>query len=274
MPTHTSPRSPYALPVYKEVRGLTRGLEVLLALNQSPGGMSNTSALASRCGLDRTTTKRLLETLSANGFVRPGEREGQYCLTFSVKRLSEGCVDETWIAQTASARMQAAVPELIWPCDLATAEAGFMVVRESTHRWSALSQHRTMVGQRMPMLVTALGRAYFTACSPTEREALLDLLGQRSDWIGELARDRAGIRQMIAKTEARGFALNEGEWIREADFGAVAVPLHSGMRLLGALNIVYPKSAVLRSDVVQRFVPALRRLAESIGKASRALTEI
>lgn len=267
------PRAPDAPPVYKEVRGLSRGLDVLLALNQAPGGVSNTSALAKRCGLDRTTTKRLLETLSVHGFVRPGEREGQYCLTFGVKRLSEGYEDETWIAQVASARMQAAMPELVWPCDLATVDAGFMVVRESTHRWSALSQHRTMIGQRMPMLVTALGRAYLAACAPGECEALLELLEQRSDWIGALARDRAAIAQLIAETEARGYAVNDGEWAREADFGAVAVPVRSGARLLGALNIVFPKSAVARSDIEQRFLPALKRLAESIGKASRALIE-
>ena len=63
---------------YKEVRGLTRGLDVLRALNRVPGGIGSTSELAKACGLDRTTTKRLLETLRHMGFVRQGEREGQY----------------------------------------------------------------------------------------------------------------------------------------------------------------------------------------------------
>ena len=47
--------------------------------------------------------------------------------------------------------------------------------------------------------------------------------------------------------------------------------VQAGDRLLGALNLVVPKSAVPREDLEQRFVPALRRLADSIGKASRAL---
>lgn len=262
-----------AEPVYKEVRGLARGLGLLQALNQSPGGLDTTSALARRCGLDRTTAKRLLETLRAEGYVRPGERDGQYALTFVVKRLSEGYEDEAWITQVAAAQMQAAVPELVWPCDLATVDAGFMVVRESTHRWSALSQHRAMIGQRMPLFVTAIGRAYLAACGAAEREALLELLAQRGDWIGELARDRPAVERLVADTQARGHAVNEGEWVREADFGAVAVPLRSGRRLLGAMNLVFPKSAVRRQDLAQRFVPALQRLATSIGKASRALVE-
>lgn len=260
-------------PVYKEVRGLARGLDVLHALNQSPGGMDSTSALARRCGLDRTTTKRLLETLREQGYVRPGEREGLYGLTFQVKRLAEGYEDKAWVVQVASVQMQAAVRELVWPCDLGTADAGFMIIRESTHRWSPLSQHRAMIGQRLPLFFTALGRAYLSWCDANERDALLDLLAQRSDEVGAAARDRDAVDRLVAATRAQGYGVNDGEWQREADFAAVAVPLHSGERLLGAMNLVFPKQAVARADIEARFVPALRRLAASIGKSSRALVE-
>ena len=94
---------------YKEVRGLTRGLDVLKALNAEPGGMASTTALARACELDRTTTKRLLETLRISGLVRQGEREGQYCLTFEVRRLAEGFEDETWVGKVATPMMEAAV---------------------------------------------------------------------------------------------------------------------------------------------------------------------
>jgi IclR family mhp operon transcriptional activator len=273
MPRTDRATTPPSATQYKDVRSLARGLDLLVALNQSPGGLNTTSELARRCGLDRTTTKRLLETLRAQGFVRPGERDGHYCLTFVVRRLSEGYEDETWVTQVAAPRMQAAVRELVWPCDLATVDAGFMVVRESTHRWSALSQHRAMIGQRMPLPVTALGRAYLAACPAAERDALLDLLGQRSDWIGAAARDRPAIDRVLDATLQQGYAVNEGEWMREADFGAVAVPLYSGSRLLGAMNMVFPKAAVPREDLERRWVPALKRLASGIGKASQALTE-
>ncbi len=258
---------------YKEVRGLARGIEVLKALNRVPGGLGSTSELARSCGLDRTTTKRLLETLRAQGLVRQGERDGQYYLTFEVRRLSEGFEDEAWVDQVASPRMQASVRELVWPCDLGTAEAGFMVVRESTHRWSALSQHRAMIGERLPVLVTALGRAYLAACDEGEREALLELLRARRDWVGEQARDRAYVRRILRATEKRGYAYNDGEWSREESFAAIAVPLRAGERVLGSMNLVFPKSSVSARDLEQRFVPALTRLADGIGKSSRAWVE-
>ena len=259
---------------YKEVRGLTRGLDVLKALNRLPGGVGSTTELGRACAIDRTTVKRLLETLRGQGLVRQGERDGQYYLTFEVRRLSEGFEDEAWVAQVATPTMQASVRELVWPCDLATAEAGFMVVRESTHRWSTLSQHRAMIGERMPLLVTAIGRAYLTACDDGEREALLELLRRRDDEWGELARDRRYVRRVIAETRRRGHAYNDGEWLREASFAAVALPVHSGGRLLAALNMVFPKRAVSTRDLLGRFVPALERLAQSIGKASRAWVDV
>ena len=265
--------APATTQLYKQVRGLTRGLEVLKALNRQPGGIASTTELARACALDRTTTKRLLETLRLQGFVRQGERDGQYYLTFEVRRLSEGFEDEAWVSQVASPLMQASVRELVWPCDLSTAEAGFMVVRESTHRWSVLSQHRAMIGEKLPLLVTAAGRAYLAACDEVERESLLDLLRGRTDSWGELARDRAAVAEMLRDTQQRGYAYNDGEWIREADFAAIAWPVFAGARLLAAVNMVFPKSAVSAHDLATRFVPALQRLAQSIGKASREWVE-
>lgn len=255
---------------YKDVRSLVRGLHVLKALNSATGGSASISEIAQACGLHRTTVKRIMETLRIEGFVRRGEKEGQYYLTFEVRRLSEGFVDDAWIPQVATPLMREAVRELLWPCDLSTPEGGFMVVRESTHRWSALSQHRAMIGEQMPMMVTALGRAYLAACTQEQRKALLDLLGQRTDWIGALARDRSTVDALIDDTQRRGYAINNGEWIREAEFGAVAVPVFCRGKLLAAMNIVFPKSAVSEAVLEHRYVPALQRLSQRIGKHAEA----
>ena len=55
---------------YKTVRGLSRGLALLNALNRLDGGASPTR-LAELTGLHRTTVRRLLETLQDEGYVRP-----------------------------------------------------------------------------------------------------------------------------------------------------------------------------------------------------------
>lgn len=256
---------------YKPVRGLSRGLAVLEALNRAPGGSASITEIARACAVHRTTVKRLLETLRADGFVRHADGDGQYHLTFAVRRLSEGFADERWVSEVAGPRMRDAVPRLAWPCDLGTAEAGAMVVRESTHRWSMLSQHRQMVGERLPMLVTAMGRAYLAACGDTEREGLLEMLRSRDDRWAALARDEAYVARVLGETRERGYAYNDGEWIREPEFAAIAVPVHAGRRLLASINLVFPKSAVPRADLDARYVPELLRLAGAIGRGSRPL---
>lgn len=258
---------------HKEVRGLSRGIHILRALNRAPGGIATTTELAKVCGIHRTTVKRLLETLRSEGLVRHGERDGQYYLTFGVRRLSEGFQDESWVSEAATPVMHASVKELLWPCDLSTMEAGFMVVRESTHRWSSLSQHHAMIGQKMPMFVTAAGRAYLSACTDEEYEALMGILRKRTDWIGEWARDKTRIGRMVRETRRRGFAINKGEWVTEPHFGGIAVPVHSGSRLLGAVSLIVPNNVVSAKDLKERFAPRLRKLATAIGKHSQPWLE-
>ncbi|MEQ6475864.1 MULTISPECIES: DNA-binding transcriptional regulator [Comamonas] len=251
---------------YKDVRSLSRGLALLQAMNRAPGGIASTTALAQACDIHRTTVKRLMETLRAEGFVRRGEKDGQYYLTFAVRSLSEGLVDDAWVEQVALPLMRAAVPELLWPCDLGTVEGGFMVVRESTHRFSRLSQHRGMIGEKLPLFFTAMGRAYLASCTKDEKEGLLSLLAQRDDATGAMARDRASVERLIEETRQRGYGISDGDWHQQAPFGAVAVPLKCGRRLIGGLNLVFPKSAVAREELLARYLPRLKKLAVRMGK--------
>ncbi len=62
---------------YKTVRGLTRGLALLNALNRLDGGASPTR-LAELTGLHRTTVRRLLETLQEEGYVRRSDSDDSF----------------------------------------------------------------------------------------------------------------------------------------------------------------------------------------------------
>jgi IclR family mhp operon transcriptional activator len=210
-----------------------------------------------------------LETLRLNALVDYSEEDGRYCLTIEVMRMSEGFRDDTWVSQVARPLMRGSIREMLWPCELGTHEGGFMIVRESTHRLSHLSQHPAGIGRRLPTLVTATGRAFLCACSETEREGILDMLRERSDWLGVLARDGAYVQRVLQETQSRGYAHNDGEWMLEDRFAAVAVPVLIADQAIGALNMGFPKGAVDTHALNSRYVPALKRLAHSIGKAAR-----
>lgn len=252
--------------VYREVRGLSRGLAVLRALNALPGGIGNVSQLGRITGIHRTTVKRLLETLRVEGLVHHKDDGTSYALGFEVRRLSEGYVAADWIDRVAAPAMRSHLRALSWPSDLATPDGGFMIVRESTHRASLLSQHRATIGIRIPMLVSSLGRAWLSWCSDDEREATLVLLGERTDAIGEMAKDKKYVGRVLRETRKRGYATNRGEWLAEASVTAIAFPIRAGDHAIGAINLVMQSKAVSDRDIDRRYVPLLRELAEEISR--------
>ncbi len=255
---------------YKEVRGLSRGLAVLRALNSMPGGIGGVVDISRVVGLHRTTVKRLLETLKTEGLVHQKDDGASYVLGFEVRRLSEGYVGADWIDRVAAPSMSKHLRALSWPSDLATPDSGFMIVRESTHRVSMLSQHRATIGIRIPLLVSSLGRAWLSWCADEEREATLALLQQRPDASGALARDAGYVKRIIRETRRRGYAVNRGEWLAEASVNAIAFPIRIGEHAIGAVNLVLQRGSVSEREIAVRYVPLLRGLADeiSLGAAS------
>ncbi len=262
----------YEVSTYKEVRGLTRGLAVLRALNEMPGGVSSVNDLARHTGIHRTTVKRLLETLRSEGLVHHKDEGTFYSLGFEVRRLSEGYEAVDWIDQVAAPAMKDHLRALSWPSDLATPDGGFMIVRESTHRASLLSQHRATIGIRIPILVSSLGRAWLSWCDKEVRDATLAMMRARSDTIGTLARDGDYVKRIIRETRKRGYSINRGEWASEESVVAIGFPIVVGHNAIGAINLVLQRNAVSERVIATRYVPRLRLLASEISSgASRSI---
>lgn len=224
------------------------------------------SELAQATGLHRTTVKRLLETLRGEGLVHHKDEGTSYVLGFEVRRLSEGYVAADWIDQVAAPAMRAHLRALSWPSDLAMPDGSFMIVRESTHRSSLLSQHRATIGIRIPMLVSSLGRAWLAWCADEEREATLNLLRASGDSMGEMARDSAYVKRILRETRKRGYATNRGEWASEASVTAIGLPIRVEEHAIAAINLVLRKNVVTDREIANRYVPLLRALADEVSQ--------
>ncbi|MHA6963076.1 DNA-binding transcriptional regulator [Zobellella denitrificans] len=248
---------------YKAVRGLIRGLDLLNSLNRFDGG-ARIGQLADATGLHRTTVRRLLETLQNEGYVRRSESDDSYRLSIKVRELSEGFRDEQWISQLAAPLLGQLLQEVVWPTDITTLDVDAMVIRETTHRFSRLSFHRSMVGRRLPLLQTAAGRAYLAHCPDTERESILALLASRDDTQGRLARNRIWVDKLIRQTRARGYGANYGEWGEEEKIGAIAVPIRHGEQVLGCLSLIYISKAMAIEEAARRYLASLRAMVGQI----------
>lgn len=257
---------------YANVRALSRGLEVLRALNAMENGTATSQQLSELTGLHRTTVRRLLETLVEEKFVRRSASDDTFRLTLAVRSLSEGFTDDERIATIAPPIMGQLMQRVVWPSDLTTPDGDAMIIRETTHRFSPLSFHRAMVGRRLPMLLTAAGRAYFAMCPDAEREDILDVLrtGAGGEQQRKLAHDDAYIRNLVRQTRAEGFGSNQGDWADQRKIGAVAVAIPFGGRVLASLNVIYLRQAITSTEATRRFVPELQRAAQEMVDALAA----
>lgn len=259
----------FSVTKYTSVRGLARGLEVLRALNSMESGRATSQQISDITGLHRTTARRLLETLMEEGFVRRSVSDDSFRLTLQVRSLSEGFTDDERIATIAPPIMGRLLQRVAWPSDLTTPDGDAMIVRETTHRFSPLSFHRSMVGRRLPILLTAAGRAYFATCPDGEREDILELLrsGAGGDEQMAMASNNALIRNLLRRVRADGFGSNHGDWSAQSKIGAVAVAVVSSERVLASLNVVFLTRAVTAAEARQRYVPELLLAASEMASA-------
>jgi IclR family mhp operon transcriptional activator len=250
---------------YKTVRSLSRGLAILNELNRIDGGASTTH-LAALTSLPRPTVRRLLETLQEEGYVRRSDSDDSFRLVMKVRELSEGFRDEQWISGAAAPLLADLLQKVVWPTDLCTFDVDAMVVRETTHRFSRLSFHRSMVGRRLPMLQTATGLAYLAFCSDAERDQILALLARREGPAHNLARDPEAIDNLLRKIRHQGYGVNFMAVEHEERSAAIAIPIRAGDRLIGCLNLVYVAKAMSIELAVSRYLSALQDTAMQIEK--------
>ncbi|CAM4265194.1 DNA-binding transcriptional regulator [Kerstersia similis] len=251
-------------PSYRPIESLRRGLEILLCLNQAQGGRASIKEISVATGLHRTTVRRMLETLQNEGYVRRNSSDEHYSLNHKVRQLSDGFTDEDWVSEIAGQALGRLLQKAIWPSDLCMLDGDSMVVRETTHRFSPLSFHRAMIRRRLPILFTAAGRAYLSACPAAEREEILRLLQQGEDEQARLARNPQLVAALLQTTREQGFGSNDGDWSEQARMSAIALPIHQGERVLGCINIIFTKKAMSTREAEQRLMPALREAVAEI----------
>jgi IclR family mhp operon transcriptional activator len=245
------------------VRGLTRGLAVLRALNET--NYATALQLSRSTGLPRPTVYRLLETLIAAGYVAHGPRPDNYRLTIAVRALSDGFDDEAWVTDIASPILSELGHAIVWPTDIATFDRDAMVVRETTHATSPLSINREKAGFRPPLLLTALGLAYLAELPAAECDAVLHALAASDRPDAALARNPRAVAAVLAEVRRRGYGFREGGISPKT--GSIAVPVMWRGRPLACINIHYILSALTMDQVVERYLPLMRAAAARIEEA-------
>src|ERR1700743_628070 len=133
----------------RPIRALIRGLEALAVLNRRNG--ATVSEVTSEIKLPRTTTYRILETLSEAGYVYRDPADDRYRLTLMVRSPADGLNDEAWTPETARPCINDLGRDIVWPITLLSPSGTSMLIRDTTDHASPLAVERLTAGFRLPL---------------------------------------------------------------------------------------------------------------------------
>lgn len=245
------------------VTALARGLLLLRVFQPQEHWISHRE-LVQRTSLPSATVSRLSFTLTSLGYLRHRQETGEYALSPAVLALGFSMLSNFEIGRIARPHMQALADKCQAAVSLG-ARHGLSMVYVAHYRSAAMLTLSLDVGAKIPLAITAMGRAVFCAMPPHDQTAIEHEL-KRSDpsaW-PNLAKRLQESRDQFARS---GFISVESEW--EPGVSAVGVPLDLGDgRSLFGLTVGGPSSRLM-SESLHSFVgPQLALSAQEI------LTEI
>nr|WP_041675158.1 IclR family transcriptional regulator [Ramlibacter tataouinensis] len=242
-------------------RSLERGMEVLRSFRPGSELLGN-AELAERTGLSRSTVSRLTQTLVGAGFLQVEPRSRAYRLAPAVLSLAQAMRSGSTVLGIAAPRMRATAEARRVNVGLAAPDRDEMVYLESI-RYNRRPSLRTVVsGQRVPMELTSLGRAYLASAPEAQRKALLAHFRyvRRTQW-AELG---PALTEAVEEVQRQGYCA--ASW--QAEVVAVATPLVF-QRSHYALNVSLTTSEPFAA-VVRELAPALMALKAEIQRELEA----
>lgn len=153
-------------------RSLERGLDLLRAFRPGSEYLTN-GELSERTGLSRSTVSRLTQTLVRAGFLDYHPPSGAYRLACSLLSLAHSLYHGSSLVRVAAPLMRQVARQLQVNVGLAAADGDEMVYLESIRLGTRKSPRTIASGQRLPMELTALGRASLATQDEAQRRSLL-----------------------------------------------------------------------------------------------------
>lgn len=243
------------------IQPISRALQLLAALNRRP--LTTIEELHHDTELPKPTIVRLLQALMAVGYVEQISRSAGYRLSAKMLTLTSGYRQRDLLVDVARPLMDGFTRVHKWPLYLATLEDLTMSVRYSTAELSLVAPDH-LPGYHYPfsLLVSAFGKAYLAFCPAAERRELLSQLVDATDVQDGLARDAVTVKAMLALVRKNGYATT-GSIPGDRGRG-IAVPVHQGHRLVGAISMRHYRSTMTEAAAVPRYLEPLQQLATAI----------
>ncbi|WP_354674741.1 IclR family transcriptional regulator [Cupriavidus alkaliphilus] len=212
-------------------RSLERGIAVLRAFRAGSSMLGN-SEIAERTGLSRSTVSRLTQSLIETGMLEYIPQFRAYRLAVPVLSMAHAMRDSSQVLKVAAPMMVEVAMRHKINVGLAAPDGDEMVYLES-FRYNRRQSLRTVVsGQRIPMALTSLGRAYLATLAPEAFSATLLALAEKHQGRGWRSLRRE-IEVAVLSVREKGYCA--ASW--QPQVMAMATPLQIGGYGVHALNV-------------------------------------
>lgn len=243
---------------------LSHGIDILRSFKVGEPVLSNRE-FVERAGLSKATVSRLTYTLAELGFLKYDNALRKYRLGSAALSVGYPLMASLGVRQIARPFMKALADHAGGSVSLGMRDRTNMVYIETSRGHGAIA-FRPDIGASLPMLSTAIGRAWLAGCGEDTREAALTRF--RASDPAAWRKYRADVEQALLDFGKRGFCIGRGHF--QSDVHAVAAPMQQpidGEILVfncGVPAIRLSKTALER-DLGPRLVAMVRQVEQALG---------
>jgi IclR family transcriptional regulator, mhp operon transcriptional activator len=252
--------------VFDPVTAVVRALDVLRLVNRLEH--ASVTEIHKQTEIPKATVLRMIETLVSCGYVTRVRGMATYAATGRCLLLSNGFQAHARVIAAAGPLLGTFRKKIGWPSDFGIFDKDAMVIAVTSREFGVMSLNRK-AGERTPLLLSALGRAYFAFCEVNERERILEVLRSSTNPLDKAAKNPTAARRMLDETKAQGFSLTDKGYLDTVYEGAIwgiGVPVIGAGRVLAAMNVMFLRNAMSLDAGIKSLVPALKRAAAEIGR--------
>lgn len=244
----------------QSIAAVVRALKILDALRSSSEPLGN-SELAGRTRLPKPTVSRLTYTLAQGGYLAYDTKRREYELGGNALALGTAALSRRNVRTLALPLMRNLAQETGFNVGLGTRDDEQSMIYTDACEGASLVGLRLRAGDRIPILTSAMGRAWLGAQDDDALGTILSSVaaGKRHRWATTAATAREHLRE-------RGFCISAGDW--QEDIHGVAAPIRTPDRVF-AINLGGPAYRLPLDLLNREFGRRVAAIAQRIETALR-----
>lgn len=237
---------------------VTRAVGLLEELARSQRPLSLTE-LARALGLAKSTVANLCSALEGSHMIR--RIDGRWTLAYKVLELGQGFLSGTDLVNEFR-RSAATLPVASRETLLLAILEHLDVVYLARHDGSQPIKLASDIGQRLPAVVTALGKAMLATLPSEELDRRLETMGELPVFTPRSHRSMDALRRDLDSTRERGYAVDDEQNIEGVTCIGVALPGRRDTPIAVSVTLLTARLTTgLRESLVHDLTTAARELS-------------